>query len=63
MTRIKKKKKENRQRKIVFKDFRIFLNTIKQAVDTIKGSGIEAQMEEQDLGDHIEVTIKLPKNN
>ncbi|WP_353893287.1 nucleoid occlusion protein [Proteinivorax hydrogeniformans] len=55
-------KKESKKRKMVFKDFRIFLNTIKQAVDTIKGSGIDAQMDESDLGDCIEVKIRLPKN-
>ncbi|WP_350343670.1 nucleoid occlusion protein [Proteinivorax tanatarense] len=66
LTSTEKEEKEdnnkNKQRKMVFKDFRIFLNTIKQAVDTIKGSGIEAKMDEKDLGDCIEVKIRLPKN-
>ncbi|SHJ77626.1 chromosome partitioning protein, ParB family [Anaerobranca californiensis DSM 14826] len=49
-------------RRFVIKDFRIFLNSIKQVVSTIKSTGIDAIMEEDDNEDYLEVRIRLPKN-
>lgn len=40
---------------------RIYINTIKKAYSMIKESGIEANYKEEDLGDFIEVTIRIPK--
>ena len=40
---------------------RIYLNTIKNAYSAIKESGVEAQYQEQDKGEYVEVTIKIPK--
>lgn len=40
---------------------RIYLNTIKQAFDAIKGTGIEAKYNEIDKGDYMEVVVKIPK--
>ncbi len=45
----------------VFKDVRIFSNTIKQAVDIMKKSGIEAETLKSENEDFIEYTIKIPK--
>lgn len=47
----------------VFKDIRIFTNTIKQAVDMMRRSGIEAKAKKQENDSNIEYTIIIPKNN
>ena len=49
------------QRRFVIKDFRIFMNSIKQVVNTIKSTGVNASIEENDQEDYLEVTIRLPK--
>ncbi len=49
------------QRKLVIRDFRIFINSVKHMVKTIKDTGFDATLEENDFQDYIEVTIKLPK--
>jgi len=46
----------------IFKDVRIFSNTIRQAVDMMKKSGILAQTSKVENEDYIEYTIKIPKN-
>lgn len=46
----------------VFKDVRIFSNTIRQAVDMMKKSGILAQTTKIENEEFIEYTIKIPKN-
>ena len=46
----------------LFKDLRIFTNTIKQAVDMMKRSGIEATAKKRESDDNIEYTIVIPKN-
>ncbi len=46
----------------IFKDVRIFSNTIRQAVDMMKKSGIEAETHKTENEDFIEYTIKIPKN-
>ena len=46
----------------VFKDVRIFSNTIRQAVDMMKKSGIAAKSTKVENEKYIEYTIKIPKN-
>ena len=46
----------------VFKDVRIFSNTIRQAVEMMKHSGIEAETHKTENEEFIEYTIKIPKN-
>ena len=46
----------------VFKDIRIFANTIKKAVDIMKQSGIDAISSKEENEEFIEYTIKIPKN-
>lgn len=46
----------------VFKDLRIFTNTIKQAVDMMKRSGIEAKASKRENEEYIEYTILIPKS-
>jgi len=45
----------------VIKDVRIFFNTINNAVDLMKRSGIEAIAQQQEYDDYYEYTIKIPK--
>jgi ParB family chromosome partitioning protein len=45
----------------VFKDIRIFVNTIKQAVDMMKQSGIDAVSEKIENDDYIEYIVRIPK--
>ena len=40
---------------------RIYLNTLKQAYDAIKNTGIEAKYNEIDKGDYMEIVVKIPK--
>lgn len=46
----------------IFKDIRIFQNTIRQAIDIMKKSGIEASTLKKENEEFIEYTIKIPKN-
>lgn len=48
-------------RKAVVTDLRIFLNTIRQAIYIIRKSGLNPEVIENDLGEHYEIIIKLPK--
>ncbi len=50
-------------RKIVriFKDMRIYLNTIRNAVHTIAEAGLDIKMTEKECTEHIEVLIRIPK--
>lgn len=45
----------------VFKDVRIFSNTIRQAINMMKQAGIEAQTEKNENAEFIEYFIKIPK--
>ena len=57
-----KKQKEVQANIRIFKDIRIFSNTIKQAIDIMKKSGIEASSSKKENDDYIEYVIKIPKN-
>lgn len=41
--------------------FKIYVNTIKNAYTAIKENGVNAIYDEKDLGDCIEITVKIPK--
>lgn len=62
--KISSPKEEERKRNIkgVF-NFKIYVNTLKNAFNAIKDTGIDAIYEQKDEGDYIEVTVKIPKNN
>ena len=53
-----KTKKQNIKGSMAIK---IYLNTIKQAFNTILDTGIEAKYNEVDKGDYMEVVVKIPK--
>ncbi len=45
----------------IFKDMRLYLNTIKSAVTAIEDAGLNVTMKEEFYEDYIEVLIKIPK--
>lgn len=44
------------------KDIRIFVNTIKQAIEVMKKSGVNAKAAQLDRGEYIEFIVRIPKN-
>ncbi len=57
------KKEENNEKQNIKSliSIRIYLNTIKKAYSAIKDSGLKAEYQEVDKGDHVEVVVKIPK--
>jgi len=54
--------KPQKQKRISFsKDVRLALNTIRQSVDMVTGSGIPIKASEKDYDDHYEIVIHIPK--
>lgn len=43
------------------KDIRIFVNTIRQAIDLMKKSGVNAKAAQLDRGEYIEFIVRIPK--
>ncbi len=43
------------------KDIRIFVNTIKQAIDLMKKSGVDAKAAQFDRGNYVEFIVRIPK--
>ena len=43
------------------KDVRLALNTIRQSIDMVAGSGLPIKTNEKDYEDHYEIVIKIPK--
>jgi len=58
-----KEKKESKPPRGLIKDMRIFLNTIRQAVDIIENAGLSPEVEETEEDDFYKVIIRLPKKN
>ena len=56
-----KKRKTKKKPVRVFKDIRIFVNTIKQAVDIMKQAGIDAVSEKKENDEYIEYIVRIPK--
>lgn len=56
-----KEKNEIRTDTRIFKDVRIFANTIRQAVELMRKSGIDARTNKTEKDDSIEYTITIPK--
>lgn len=53
---------EKKQRiRRVFKDMRLYLNTIKSAIHTIEEAGLPVKMTQADHEEYIELTIRLPR--
>jgi len=56
-----KPKKRKKKPKTVFRDVRIFVNTVNRAIETMKASGIDAVSNKTETDDYIEFTVKIPK--
>lgn len=58
-----KEEKDKPKRNIVriFKDIRIFVNTVNKAIETMKASGIDAESNKIETDEYIEFTVKIPK--
>ena len=56
-----KKTPPKQRRKMVNKDVRIALNTLKQSLTMISKSGIDFETQEEDQDDYYQVVIKIPK--
>jgi ParB family transcriptional regulator, chromosome partitioning protein len=50
------------RKKVIIRDIRIFLNTIRQAVSILEKAGLAPSVTETDQGEFIEVKICLPKS-
>ena len=46
----------------IFKDIRIFVNTVNKAINTMIEAGIPAESNKTETDDYIEFNIKIPKN-
>jgi ParB family chromosome partitioning protein len=58
---LNRKESPKRQTKRMFSDVKIFLNTINSAVDTMKKSGIGADIKREDTGESYIYRIEIPK--
>ena len=58
--------KEPKQRKgnivKIFKDVRIFVNTVNKAINTMKEAGIPAEADKKETEDYIEFLVRIPKH-
>ncbi|MCL1819276.1 MAG: ParB/RepB/Spo0J family partition protein [Oscillospiraceae bacterium] len=45
----------------IVKDVRLFLNTVERAVDVMRGAGVAADMEKEELDDEIILKISIPR--
>ena len=59
---LRNKRKPGKKKKVVIRDMRIFINTIRQAVKAIKKAGLNPLVTEKDCGNHFEISIRLPKD-
>lgn len=55
------KKRNSKKIVRIFKDMRIYINTIKSAVNAIENAGLAVTMSEKSYDDYIEVVIQIPK--
>lgn len=55
--------KKKATRLFLLKDFRIFMNTIAQAVSTMKMAGIEIDTQEEEDEEYIHYTMRIPKKS
>lgn len=58
---VKNGKKDRSKRKVISKDVRIALNTIKHSLSMVTKSGINIKTEEEDTEEFYQITVKIPK--
>lgn len=58
-------KEKDGERKVTraVKDIRIFVNTIRQAIDLMKKSGVNAKAAQIDRGEYVEFVVRIPKKD
>ena len=56
-------KEERPKKRTVIKDVRIFFNTINNAVDLMRRSGIEAVAQKQEYDEYFEYVVRIPKSD
>lgn len=47
----------------IFKDVRIFVNTVNKAIETMRSAGIDAKSNKTETDDYIEFYVKIPKTS
>ena len=47
----------------IFKDVRIFVNTVNKAINTMKEAGIAAESNKTETDDYIEFLVRIPKSS
>mgnify|MGYP002344253584 CR=1 FL=1 len=57
----KEPEKPGGSQKFVIRDYRIVLNTVRQAVVAMEQLGMKPQLSHEDRGEYFEITIKVPK--
>ncbi|MFD1176586.1 nucleoid occlusion protein [Paenibacillus puldeungensis] len=60
---VNKNKKAKSKRISFTKDVRLALNTIRQSIDMVSGSGLQIKTQEKDHEDHYEIVIQIPKRS
>lgn len=59
----KVRERENfRKRSVLFRDIRLFTNTIQKAIDTMQAAGIPAASQKMQFDDYIEYRVRIPLN-
>ncbi len=59
----KVRERENfRKRSVLFRDIRLFTNTIQKAVETMQAAGIPAASQKMQFDDYIEYRVRIPLN-
>ena len=56
----KQEQESLKKRSVLFRDVRLFVNTINKAVETMQVAGIEAEVKKQQFPDRIEYRILIP---
>lgn len=59
---LNKKVKSHKNVVKIFKDVRIFVNTVNKAINTMKEAGIPAESNKTETEDYIEFFVRIPKN-
>ena len=57
---VQPKEPQNKRKRLIVKDIRLFLNTINKAIDTMKQAGIPAQAQKKQQDGFIEYVVKIP---
>ncbi|MGI6707120.1 MAG: nucleoid occlusion protein [Clostridia bacterium] len=48
---------------VIYRDYRLFINTMRNAVKSMREAGLSAQFFQEDKGDAVEIRVVIPKTN